>query len=70
MLEAGTKKPRVASMADEDGVTEKVAVKPVVAGDAGKLTRCAFELTGVLTHPVRAIAFSADMTAPAVAAAL
>jgi len=37
-------------MADEDGVTEKVAVKPVV-GDTGKLTRWALAPGGVLTHP-------------------
>jgi len=36
--DAGAKKPKAASMADEEGVTEKVAVKPVVA-DEGKLTR-------------------------------
>ena len=36
--EAGEKKPSDASMADEEGVTEKVAVKPL-AGDAGKLIR-------------------------------
>lgn len=38
VLEAGAKKPRAASIWEEEGVTEKVAVKPV-AGDAGKLTR-------------------------------
>ena len=37
--EAGAKKPKAASMADEEGVAEKVAVKPVVASDVGKLTR-------------------------------
>jgi hypothetical protein len=38
VLEAGAKKPRVASICEEEGVTEKVAVNPF-AGDAGKLTR-------------------------------
>lgn len=38
-LEAGAKKPKAASMAEEEGVAEKVAVKPVVGGDMGKLTR-------------------------------
>lgn len=43
LLKAGcwlvsTKKPKAASMADEDGVAEKVAVKPL-AGDTGKLMR-------------------------------
>lgn len=38
-LEAGAKKPKAASRDDEEGVAEKVAVKPVVAGDVGKLTR-------------------------------
>ena len=38
MPEAGVKKPKEASMDEEEGVTEKVAVKPF-AGDAGKLTR-------------------------------
>jgi hypothetical protein len=38
VLEAGAKKPKAASMDEEEGVTEKVAVKPC-AGDAGKLTR-------------------------------
>jgi len=37
--DAGAKKPKAASMADEEGVTEKVAVKPWVAGEIGKLTR-------------------------------
>jgi hypothetical protein len=37
LLEEGTKKPKEASMVDEE-VTEKVAVKPLV-GDRGKLTR-------------------------------
>jgi len=49
-LEAGAKKPKAASMADEEGVTEKVAVKPW-GGETGKLTRLAFEVGGVLTHP-------------------
>ena len=39
LLKAGAKKPKEASMDDEKGVTEKVAVKPVVAGETGKLTR-------------------------------
>ena len=38
-LEAGAKNPSVASMAAEEGVAVKVAVKPWVAGVAGKLTR-------------------------------
>ncbi len=37
--EADAKKPKAASMDDEEGVAEKVAVKPVVPGDVGKLTR-------------------------------
>ena len=37
--EACAKKPRAASMADAEGVAEKVAVKPWVAGEIGKLTR-------------------------------
>jgi len=39
LLGAGAKKPKAASMDEEEGVTEKMAVKPVVAGDVGKLTR-------------------------------
>jgi hypothetical protein len=38
LLEEGTKKPKEASMVDDEEVTEKVAVKPLV-GDMGKLTR-------------------------------
>jgi hypothetical protein len=51
-------------MDEEEGVTEKVAVKPLVIGDTGKLTRWALAPAGVLTHPVRATALSADMSAP------
>lgn len=69
LLEAGAKKPKAASMAEEEGVAEKAAVKPVVARDTGKLTRCGIEVVGVLTHPVRATALSAGMSAPAIAAA-
>ena len=36
--DAGAKKPKPASMADEEGVAEKVVVKPLV-DEKGKLTR-------------------------------
>jgi len=39
LLEAGAKNPKAAFMAEEEGVTEKVAAKPFVAGEVGKLTR-------------------------------
>jgi hypothetical protein len=38
-LDAGAKKPSEPSMAADEGVAAKVAVKPPVAGVAGKLTR-------------------------------
>ena len=38
-LEAGAKNPSAASMAEEEGVAVKFAVKPWVGGVAGKLTR-------------------------------
>jgi hypothetical protein len=39
-------------MDEEEGVTEKVAVKPLVIGDTGKLTRWVLVPAGALTHPV------------------
>ena len=39
LLGADAKKPKAASMADEEGVAEKVAVNPLALVERGKLTR-------------------------------